>query len=274
MTITHKKAAAIPTFNDDDHIINVNLASEVQGILPVANGGTGATSPQNSVVYQFDIPLIIAPTGSIADNGVLTSGTANPLTYLKTYTWFPTGAIFTASVAGWYWTVWTTTTAATIYQETWNGTSDPVAIASPTAWVKTGPGAFTGPTTEAVYATLALAAASVTSRYALEIETQHTNNANAKTLKARMTDVNGTTLASYTLTSFLHAKTLTVVKVNGVADKQRVTAELITAAAIARQTPALAAETTSAAWAIALSFTKATATDVAVLETVRLTQSR
>jgi len=229
---------------------------------------------QNPVPFQTDIPLIIAPTGSMANNGVLTSGTANPATYLKTYTWFPTGAIAAASVAGWYYTVWTTTTAATVFNNVWDGASEPIVPASPVAFATTGPGAFTGPTAEAAYITLPMPAANPFSRFKFNLEFAQTNNANAKTCQLRMNTVGGTSLATATLTSFAHARAEIDIANTGVADKQRVYAEVTTASAVARSTPALNAETLSAAYAFALTFTKGTATDVVVLERFRLDQLR
>jgi hypothetical protein len=161
-----------------------------------------------------------------------------------------------------------------IYNNVWDGASEPTVPASPTAFVTTGPGAFTGPTAEAAYVTIPLAAASVNAFYEIDVDYHMTNNANAKTAKVRMNTVAGTVLASDTLTSLLHAQSSTFVQNNGVANKQRVSHELVSAAAIARASPALAAETLSAAFAFAVTFTKATATDVAVIEAIRVTRSR
>ncbi len=230
-----------------------------------------------AIAYQFSMPLIIAPDGSFANNGVLTSGTANPLIYLKTYTWFPAGAIVASgagSAAGWYYTEWTTTTAAIAYNNVWDGKSEPAVPATKVAFVTTGPGSFTGPTTEAVYFTLPMGAATPLSDYRLDIQYQQTNNSNAKTSNVRMSVIGGTVLMATTLTSFLHANAKLEMRLNGVADKQTLVTERRTAAAYLRNTPALAAETSSAAFAFAVCYTKATSTDVCVIENVRLTQSR
>lgn len=223
---------------------------------------------------QYNIPLIVAPSGSIGNNGALTSGTANPLTYLKTYTWFPTNSISASTPAGWYYTVWTNTTAATIYNNTWDGISEPTVPATPVAFVTTGPGAFTGPTAEAVYFTLPQAAAGVNSAYELEIRTHQTNNANAKSLKVRFSVIGGTVLSTMTLTSFLFAKARTVLQLLGVADKQETHFERFTTAAYLQDAPVLTSETTSAAFAFAVTVTKADATDVVVIEYVKLTKTR
>jgi len=251
-------------------------------VLPNSTPAVGALvavaytpgASQNPVPFQTDIPLIIAPTGSFANNGVLTSGTANPATYLKTYTWFPAGAIVAAGAAGWYYTEWSTTTAAIVYNNVWDGVSEPLVPATKVAFVTTGPGAFTGPTTEAAYITVNQPAANPFSRFRFNADFAMTNNAGAKVCNLRMNTVAGTVMSASTLTSFAHARTEATIANTGVADKQRVFSETTTAAAVARSTPALQAETLSTSFAFAICVSKATATDVVVIERVVLEQLR
>lgn len=249
--------------------------------------GNGASKAQQSL-FNFNMPLIIAPTGSIADGGVNTSGTANPLTYLKTFTWFPLGALYGTgttpasavdSPAGWYYAVWTTTTSCQVYANTWDGASTPAIPttltslpAALTGGIHKGPGAFTGPTTEALYISLPVIAANPTSFYALELKTAQTNNANAKSMKVRFSALAGTALATITQTSLLETDAFVEYAVQGVADKQRVSGYVVGATANARITNALTAETTSAAFSFALTATKADATDVTVIEGLLLTR--
>lgn len=236
-----------------------------------ANGATNLSVEHE--LWRSNIPLIVAPSGSMGNNGALTSGTANPLTYLKSYVWLPTGAIFTASPAGWYWTVWTTTQAATVYQETWNGTSEPKAVATPTAWATTGPGAFTGPTTEAAYFTVAVPALDndVNARLVIRKKFSQTNNANAKTSLVRMTNVAGTTFHTDTLTSLAEVNSEKWIHNNGVVNAQIVGGLAYGATAFVREAAALKAETTNVAFALAFTVAKATATDVVVIEGVQVT---
>lgn len=243
------------------------------GVLVAALADANGLPASKQIKYATAIPLIIAPTGTMGDNGALTSGTANPLTYLKSYTYLPIGAIYTASPAGWYWTVWADTTTAVVYQETWDGASTPTAVASPTAWAKTGPGAFTGATTEALYIALPMAALNVNSSVMADIEYAMTNNANAKSSKVRFTNLAGTVLSTMTLTSFAYSKGQTELDVTGVADKQRATFQRYTAAAFLRDAPILTSEVTSAAWAIAICAARADATDVIVIEQITVTQT-
>lgn len=249
--------------------------------------GNGASKAQQSL-YNFNVPLIVAPTGSIADGGVNTSGTANPLTYLKAFTYFPLGALYgtgttpasaVASPAGWYYTVWTTTTSCQVYANTWDGASTPAIPTTLTALpvaltggIHKGPGAFTGPTTEALYFTLPCIAANPTTFYALELKTAQTNNANAKSTTVRFASLAGTVLAAVTQTSLLETDAFIEYAVQGVADKQRVSGYVVGSTANARITNALTAEATSAAFSFAVTVTKATATDVTVIEGLLLTR--
>lgn len=232
-----------------------------------------AIVPDIDRVSQINIPLIVAPSGSFGDNGALTSGTVNPLIYLKTYTWFPAAAIVAGGAAGWYYTVWTSTTEATVYNDTWAGTTVPTIPVAPLPFSTTGPGAFTGPTTEAVYLAMPMAISGVTDAYELELRTHQTNNANTKTVRARFSIIGGTALGTLTITSFAHAIGRFGLRLLGVADKQEATFERFTTAAYASDTPALRDETTSVAWSWAITVEKATDTDVVVIESLRIIRS-
>lgn len=93
-------------------------------------------------VYQGGIPVILPSSGSIGNNGALTGITALPLKFDSCYMYFPANAISAGSTAGSYYVVMSSTTAGTIYNNTYTS-GKPSAPASPTAFVTTGPGAFT-----------------------------------------------------------------------------------------------------------------------------------
>jgi hypothetical protein len=80
--------------------------------------------------------------GSMGNNGALTLTTALPRTVGNCYTYLPAGAISTGSAAGWYWANFSSTTAATVYNNVYT-TGQPTVTASPTAFSTTGPGAYT-----------------------------------------------------------------------------------------------------------------------------------
>ena len=99
-------------------------------------------------LFQSNLPLIVAPTGSMGNNGVLTGGTALVTGYYGGPTWqyFPASAIVSGSAAGWYYTVMSSTTAGIVYNHVLSS-GLPYIPGTPVAFATTGPGAFTGVTT-------------------------------------------------------------------------------------------------------------------------------
>ena len=92
------------------------------------------------------IPFGIPSSGSVGNNGALTLTTAFPRIFSRgIYLYFPAGAISSGSAAGLYWTVMSSTTAGTIYNNLYSpsSTTVPSSVASPTAFSTTGPGAYT-----------------------------------------------------------------------------------------------------------------------------------
>lgn len=92
------------------------------------------------------IPFGIPSSGSIGNNGALTLTTAFSHVFNRgIYLYFPSGAIYTGSAAGLYWTVMSSTTAGTIYNNVYTPsiTTVPSAVTSPTTFSTTGPGAYT-----------------------------------------------------------------------------------------------------------------------------------
>lgn len=99
------------------------------------------------VLARSTIPFIWAPTGTMANNGAVTLGTALPTTYAGAYMLFPASAIVSGSAAGWYWVVMSSTTVGTVKNNTYTS-GIPTIPASPIAFSTTGPGAFTGITAQ------------------------------------------------------------------------------------------------------------------------------
>lgn len=113
-------------------------------------------SPFLSVVLRSTVPFAIAPTGTMGNNGAITLGTALAVTYTGgIYLYLPAGAIQTNSAAGWYFTVMSSTTVGTVYNNPYSTGVVPIpsaAVANLGAstqipFVSTGPGAYTGVTT-------------------------------------------------------------------------------------------------------------------------------
>lgn len=124
----------------------------VFAVDPLTGGVTGLALPDGTVAYfgrvlsQSGIPFGKPSSGTMGNNGALSGLTA----FLKTYSdgiylYFPASAIAAGSAAGWYWTVMSSTTAGTVYNNTYTS-GQPSKPASPTPFVTTGPGAFTGVT--------------------------------------------------------------------------------------------------------------------------------
>lgn len=99
------------------------------------------------IIGQSGVPFILAGSGSMGNNGALTLTTALASTPAITsaYVYLPAGAIASGvpAAAGWYYALFSSTTAATVYNNTYTS-GTPAVPASPTAFATTGPGAYTG----------------------------------------------------------------------------------------------------------------------------------
>lgn len=89
------------------------------------------------------IPSGIAPNGSFANNGAFTLGTALDAVVPGCYLRFPANAIFAGSSAGSFYCTMSSTTQGVAFNNSLPVLSEPIAPASPTAFVCTGPGAYT-----------------------------------------------------------------------------------------------------------------------------------
>lgn len=151
--------------------ITDTLSSSASNLIDLQIGGTskftvdktgtithGALSPGTPGVFtlfQVDLPFIVAPTGTMANNGAITLGTALATTYGSgVFLYFPANAIKSGSTAGWYCAVMSTPTAGQVYSAS-PGQTFPYTIGNPvncygvgTPFVSTGPGAYTGVTSQ------------------------------------------------------------------------------------------------------------------------------
>jgi hypothetical protein len=133
------------------------------------------------------IPFIFASSGSMGNNGAVSGLTALDTTYSDgAYIYLPAAAIVAGGAAGWYWFVGSSTTAGTVYNSMY--TSGVPVAGTLTAFVTTGPGAFTGATAAVDSIVISVPAGLLgTQGYlAYEINTDTTNNANGKTVTARL----------------------------------------------------------------------------------------
>jgi hypothetical protein len=128
-------------------------ANDFTGTLAIANGGTGATTAIGAaqslgmpmILGNQGLPMVMPGSGLMVANGVGTLSTALAATPAITncYAYFAANAIATGVAAGWYYTVFSTTTAFIVYNNTYT-TGTPVIPASPTPFVTASPVSYTG----------------------------------------------------------------------------------------------------------------------------------
>lgn len=163
---------------------------------------TGGTITGTNVPYvlaKSAIPIISLSSGSVAANGVISAITALPVTYPRAYCYFPANILATVKAAGFYYCTFSTTTAGIAFLDTLT-TWPPTIPASPTA-VSDGKGAFTGDTGEEFLPGITIPALMANSQLRLDGSVTVTNNANAKTLRLRISGQGGTALLSPTFNS-------------------------------------------------------------------------
>ncbi|HMQ71175.1 MAG TPA: hypothetical protein PKD25_01550 [Rubrivivax sp.] len=114
------------------------------------------------VLARPGAPVLIPPSGTMAANGAVTFGTAIALqdgAVLTDGLWayFPAGAVYAGSDAGFYWMTMSSTTGGTVYDTMYEpGVTSGERPSSPTAISAAGPGAYTGETATIVAARAAL----------------------------------------------------------------------------------------------------------------------
>jgi hypothetical protein len=99
-----------------------------------------------TVLLQSGLPIGIGSSGSVGANGALTLTTALSRTYPNVYLFFPVGAVYSSSPAGFYFCQMTSTTLGTIFNNLYaNGAPVVPAVSNPV--IGAGPGAYTQVTT-------------------------------------------------------------------------------------------------------------------------------
>jgi hypothetical protein len=163
------------------------------GSIAAITGGTGIPI----LIGQSSIPMVVASSGSIGNNGALTGHTALPLIYPHCYLYLPADAIVAGSAAGWYYAVMSSTTAGTIYNNTYTS-GVPTVPASPTAFATTGPGAYTGVLTEhgVILPIPANTLALPGSALEIDVKFAQNNTGGTKTVRMRYSGATGTDFLS------------------------------------------------------------------------------
>jgi hypothetical protein len=122
-------------------------------VLLISDGSVWKGLSHGSIsIAKGGVPIGIPSSGTIGNNGALSGVTAFDRTISECYLYFPANAVYSGSAAGFYYVVMSSTTAGTIYADTYVPGNIPVIPGSPTAISATGPGAYTGVTTETTLA--------------------------------------------------------------------------------------------------------------------------
>jgi hypothetical protein len=145
----------------------------------------GYAAPSVQKLASDAVASIQAPSGSMAANGAITLGTALPTTYANGYIFLPLNAIATGIAAGWFYVQMSSGTLGMVFNNTY--TSGPRTIPpSPTPFVTTGPGAYTGVITLQTALSISVPGNAIgpngALRYAFTMTTP--NNGNNKTANA------------------------------------------------------------------------------------------
>lgn len=209
---------------------NLPAASTVTGLMVRVSdvGAAGSYWVSDGVVWRplnghldlalTGIVLAIPSSGSMANNGVVTLTTAFASTYSNCYLYFPANAIVAGSAAGLYFTQMTSTTAGTVFNNTYTS-GTPLIPASPTPFVTTGPGAYVQSTSALTVFTYTVQAGvmSLNGELIIEPAIQYPNSATSKTITISLA---GTSLYSRARTTSRSDAPLISLRNRGVANRQ------------------------------------------------------
>ena len=241
----------------------VAFAGAISGPAATVNGIQSAT-----VLALSAIPFISPSSGNMGNNGAVTALTALPTTYANAYVWFTANQIAVGVAAGWYFAQFSTTQACTVFNNTYTS-GKPTIPASPTAFVTTGPGAFTGDTAEEFGPTITVPAGAMGANGAMGARSlwgASPSNANAKTPRLRFSGQAGTITQATSLASQLSANFDTYFQNRGVQNAQIFAPSSVVGPGINGNNNQYGSIDTSVATTLVLSMQKAVATDNMVLE--------
>lgn len=146
----------------------------------------GGLPISRQTLAQSGVPVGIGSSGTVAANGAVTLTTAMAVTYPSIWLYFPAGALFAASVAGFYYCTMSSTTAAQAYNIRLTSGSPYIPAAAALvsgAIVDAGPGAYTQTTSTILDAiTIAIPGGTMGPNGALVLTNEATapTNVNAK----------------------------------------------------------------------------------------------
>lgn len=227
-------------------------------------------SLSTETLFTSGVPLVKAPSGSVAANGAVTFGTPLPLVYASAFVYFPSGALFAGAAAGWYYCEMSSATAGTAYANLYSPlVANPSIPAAPAPIVAAGPGAYTGESAEVVAAYVTVRAGKMRkfSRIEFSFIGSFNNSAGSKiyALYVGGTQVHsssGTTQQSVAMPKY-------VVQNRNRLDRQISSGQAVTGTSSAA--PVQTNINTVADFAVEIRLRHSTATDVAVLEAATIT---
>jgi len=178
------------------------------------------------------IPMVLPSSGTIGNNGALSGITTIPagIVYPHAYVYLPANAISAGSAAGYYYAQFSSATAATLYNNTYVSGS-PSVPSSPTAFVTTGPGAYTQNTaaeTAAISVPLAANIVGVSGSIDVNISMACTINANTKIVRVAI-DSTGNQICGLSAISTGYIRFAPSLIAMGVTNRQMCVASMTTA---------------------------------------------
>ena len=216
-----------------------------------------------TTLHQGGIPLILQSSGTMGNNGALSAITSQQIQYTSCYMYFPVNTIAAGVAAGWYYAVMSSTTTATIYNNTYTS-GTPTIPTSPTAFATTGPGAYTQTTAEITALSIPVVAGSmgINGRIKAWLLELTNNNANNKTFKTKF---GSTTFTNWSAVSTLEVHNIPSIQNAGATNTQLFIGSTSAATGIPSNTTgvavATAAEDTTTTLNLTITMQLATATD-------------
>jgi uncharacterized membrane protein len=216
---------------------------------------------------------MIGPTGTMGNNGAVTWGTTLTRAYTQgAWVFMPAGSIAAGvpAAASWLWYVGINTTTGTFFNSVY--TTGIPTVGTATAYSTTGPGAFTGDTSERVGPSIPVPANSLGLYGEARIQVDHESNntAGTKTFQVRVNGIAGTVHLKNAQTTITNGRVRGTIGNMGSAAAQMTTGELIASTSSLQVANAtfMVNDTlaTTSAWTMDFTLQHGTATDFIALQ--------
>lgn len=235
--------------------------------------GLPAASILAYLLAKWAVPFVKAPTGSMANNGAITLGTALALTLSGgCWMWLPAGAVAAGvpAAASWLWVVMSSTTVGTVFNSTY--TTGIPTLGVQTAFVTTGPGAFAGDTGEITGPIISVPANALglNGELQTEIRSDANNTAGAKTIRLHWPLLASTASLSSASTTAPNSTATVVISARGVAANQLALSYVLNTAGAGTNTEVALAADLTAATLLNYTMQCAVATDWMILQSANV----